>query len=150
MRVERDFKEFIALLNKNNVCYLVIGGFAYSYYAEPRYTKDIDILIEPSEQNAAKILKTIEEFGFENIELKASDFLEPNQVIQLGIAPLRIDLHTSLKGVNFAEAWQTRTTGQYGDIHAFFISRADLIKNKKASGRKQDLADIEKLEKIQS
>lgn len=150
MRVEKDFKEFIALLNKNNGRYLIIGGFAYSYYAEPRYTKDIDILMESSETNAVKILKTIEEFGFENIGLNTSDFLEPNQVIQLGIAPLRIDLHTSIRRVDFAQAWKNRTRGQYGDIHAFFISKADLIKNKKACGRKQDLADIEKLEKIQS
>ena len=148
MRVEKDFKEFIALLNKNNVRYLIIGGFAYSYYAEPRFTKDIDILIEPSPGNAEKTLAAIKEFGFDDIGLSSDDFLVPDQVIQLGIAPLRIDLLTSTKGIDFAAAWENRITGRYGKINAFFISKADLIKNKRASGRKQDLADIEKLKKI--
>lgn len=148
MRVEKDFKEFIALLNKNNVRYLIAGSFAYSYYAEPRYTKDIDILIEASNTNAQKLLTAIKEFGFTDIGLSFDDFLESDQVIQLGIEPLRIDLLTSLKGIDFRTAWKNRNPGRYGDITAFFISKADLIESKKASGRKQDLADIEKLEKI--
>jgi hypothetical protein len=148
MRVEKDFKEFIALLNKNNVRYLITGGFAYSFYAEPRFTRDIDILIDSTEANAERVLSAIQGFGFTDIDLGTQDFLESGQVIQLGIAPLRIDLLTSIKGILFSEAWKKRTTGQYGDIQVFFISKEDLIKSKKASGRKQDLVDAEKLEKI--
>jgi len=147
MRVEKDFKEFIESLNKNNVRYLIIGSFALSYYSEPRYTKDIDILVDSTASNADRLMTAIREFGFSDIELGSRDFLEPDQVIQLGIAPLRIDLLTSLKGIPFADAWDRRTTGQYGDIPAFYISKQDLIDHKKLVGRKQDLADIEKLTK---
>jgi len=147
MRVEKDFKEFIESLNKNSVRYLIVGSFALSYYAEPRYTKHIDILIEAEPANADRVMRAIREFGFTDIELRSRDFLEPGQVIQLGIAPLRIDLLTSLKGLAFAGAWERRTSGRYGGIPAFYISRQDLIDHKKLVGRKQDLADIEKLTK---
>ena len=147
MRVEKDFKEFIESLNKNSVRYLIIGSFALSYYSEPRYTKDIDLLVDSTASNADRLMTAIREFGFSDIELGSRDFLEPDQVIQLGIAPLRIDLLTSLKGIPFADAWDRRTTGQYGDIPAFYISKQDLIDHKKLVGRKQDLADIEKLTK---
>lgn len=147
MRVEKDFKEFIESLNTNSVRYLIIGSFALSYYSEPRYTKDIDILVDSTASNADRLMTAIREFGFSDIELGSRDFLEPDQVIQLGIAPLRIDLLTSLKGIPFADAWDRRTTGQYGDIPAFYISKQDLIDHKKLVGRKQDLADIEKLTK---
>jgi hypothetical protein len=147
MRVEKDFKEFIGSLNKNNVRYLIVGSFALSYYAEPRYTKDIDILIDATPDNADRLMSAIREFGFSDIELGSRDFLEPEQVIQLGVAPVRIDLLTSLKGILFAEAWDRRTVGRYGDIPASYISKQDLIDHKKLVGRKQDLADIEKLTK---
>ncbi|MBE3126614.1 MAG: hypothetical protein IMZ57_13305, partial [Acidobacteria bacterium] len=143
MRLEKDFKEFIESLNKNSVRYLIVGSFALSYYSEPRYTKDIDILVDSTASNADRLMTAIREFGFSDIELGSRDFLEPDQVIQLGIAPLRIDLLTSLKGIPFADAWDRRTTGQYGDIPAFYISKQDLIDHKKLVGRKQDLADIE-------
>ena len=148
MRLEKDFKEFIESLNKNSVRYLIVGSFALSYYSEPRYTKDIDILVDSTASNADRLMTAIREFGFSDIELGSRDFLEPDQVIQLGIAPLRIDLLTSLKGIPFADAWDRRTTGQYGDIPAFYISKQDLIDHKKLVGRKQDLADIEKLTKL--
>jgi hypothetical protein len=96
MRVEKDFKEFIASLNRNNVSYLIVGSFALSYYAEPRFTKDIDILIDASSSNAEHLMTAIHEFGFTDIERSGHDFLEPGQVIQLGVAPLRIDLLTSV------------------------------------------------------
>jgi hypothetical protein len=148
MRLEKGFKEFIGSLNKNSVRYLIIGNFALSYYSEPRYTKDIGILVDSTASNADRLMTAIREFGFSDIELGSRDFLEPDQVIQLGIAPLRIDLLTSLKGIPFADAWDRRTTGQYGDIPAFYISKQDLIDHKKLVGRKQDLADIEKLTKL--
>jgi len=148
MKVEKDFREFIALLNRHDVHYLIIGGFAYSFYAEPRYTKDIDILIEQSKKNAKKILDALKDFGFTDIGLTEKDFLESGQVIQLGVAPVRIDILTSIKGMDFQKFWKNRVAGRYGDIDVFFISKQDLIKCKRASGRKQDLADIEKLENM--
>ena len=147
MRVEKDFKEFIGSLNKNSVRYLIVGSFALSYYAKPRYTKDIDILVEATPSNADRLMSAIREFGFTDIELSGRDFLEPGQVIQLGIAPLRIDLLTSLQGLDFAGAWERKTAGQYGDIPAYYISKQDLIDHKRLVGRKQDLADLEKLTK---
>jgi hypothetical protein len=145
MKVEKDFKEFIESLNRNSVRYLIVGSFALSYYAEPRYTKDIDILIDSTVANAERLMTAIRDFGFSDIELSSRDFLEPDQIIQLGVAPVRIDLLTSLKGIPFAGAWDRRTIGQYGEIPAFYISKQDLIDHKKLVGRKQDLADIEKL-----
>jgi predicted nucleotidyltransferase len=147
MRIEKDFKEFIESLNENSVRYLIIGSFALSYYSEPRYTKDIEILIDAAPLNADCLMKAIREFGFTDIDLGSHDFLEPEQVIQLGIEPLRIDLLTSLKGLAFADAWDRRTAGHYGSIPAFYIAKQDLIDHKKLVGRKQDLADIEKLTK---
>jgi hypothetical protein len=148
MRVEKDFKEFIALLNNNKAHYLIIGGYAFSFYAEPRFTKDIDILIEQSKENVKKILNCIKDFGFSDLDLTEADFLESEQIIQLGVAPLRIDILTSIKGIDFQKIWENRVVGRYGNIEVNFISKKDLIRCKRKSGRKQDLADIEKLEKI--
>ena len=148
MRIEKDFKEFIALLNKNNVQYLIVGGFAFSYHAEPRFTKDIDIFIELSRENAGKIVHALSEFGFGNVGLVENDFRKSGQIIQLGQAPLRIDVVTSIDGITFKSAWLNRVKGKYGNVPAFYISTGDLIKNKLASGRTQDLADVEKLKKI--
>ena len=148
MRVENDFKKFIELLNEHNVRYLIIGGFAYSFYAEPRFTKDIDFYIDTSSVNANKMLKVMEKFGFKDVGLTKNDFQQPEQIIQLGNAPLRIDIVTSIDGVNFKEAWNNRTSGRYGNLNVNFISKSDLIKNKKAMGRAQDIADVEKLKKI--
>ncbi len=148
MRVEKDFKEFIELLNKNNVRYLIVGGYAFSYYAEPRFTKDIDFLIETAPDNADALINALNEFGFGGVGIKKEDLLSPGKIIQLGNAPVRIDILTSATAIDFPAAWKNRTTGEYGDITAYFISKPDLIKNKKASGRKQDIADVEKLKKI--
>lgn len=142
MRVEKDFKEFIELLNKSGVKYLVIGGFAFAFYAKPRFTKDIDFFVEPSDDNSKKIVTVLKQFGFGSTGLTEVDFQKPGQVIQLGYPPMRIDIVTSVSGVEFGDAWDNRVEGKYGDIACFFISREDLIKNKQASGRPQDTADV--------
>ncbi len=148
MKVEKDFEEFIGLLNKHDVRYLIVGGYAFSFYAEPRYTKDIDIFIDRAGDNPGRLLRALQEFGFGETGLHREDFEKPEQVIQLGVAPVRIDLITSLSGIDFAPAWENRVAGSFGDVQANFIAKADLIGNKAATGRKQDLSDIEKLEKI--
>jgi len=148
MRIEKDFKEFIGLLNSNKVKYLVVGGFAFSYYAEPRFTKDIDFLVEPSLENAQKLMHALAAFGFGDIGLKAEDFTETGQVIQLGNAPLRIDIATSITGVPFEAAWENKVLGNYHTEPCFFIGKKELLKNKQALGRPQDIADVHKLKNI--
>jgi hypothetical protein len=148
MRIEKDFREFIELLNKNSVRYLIVGGYAFSFHAEPRFTKDIDFFVEGSEENAKRLLNALAGFGFKDIGLSKADFIKPGDIVQLGVPPVRIDLMNSVTGLDFATAWENKVTGSYGDIPAFFISKADLIQNKMAVGRKQDLSDIDRLQKI--
>ena len=148
MRIEKDFKEFIGLLNENKVKYLVVGGFALAFYVEPRYTKDIDIFVEASEENSTRIIDALTAFGFGDIGLKEEDFQKPDQIIQLGYAPVRIDIITSIAGVTFDSAWKNKVEGKYGDIPCFFISKEDLILNKQKAARPQDITDVKKLKKI--
>ncbi len=147
MKVEKDFEDFIELLNKHKVEYLIVGAYALALYAEPRNTGDIDIFIGMSNENAKKMLDVLEEFGFESLRLSKNDFLEENMVIQLGVQPVRIDILTSISGVDFREAYLNKEVTQFGDVKANFISKEYLIKNKKSSGRKIDLADLELLSK---
>lgn len=148
MKVEKDFKEFIELLNFNKVKYLVVGGYAFAYYAKPRFTKDIDIFVEASEDNSKRIINALKAFGFGGIGLKETDFQESGQIVQLGNQPMRIDIITSISGVMFETAWNNKNEGTYGDIPCFFISLNDLMTNKKASARAQDIADLVILEKV--
>jgi hypothetical protein len=136
------------LLNKNSVRYLIVGGYAFAFHAEPRFTRDIDFFVEGSEENAERLLNALAEFGFKNIGLEKDDFIKSENIVQLGVPPVRIDLMTSVAGLDFTAAWENRVTGSYSDIPAFFISKADLICNKMAVGRKQDISDIDRLQKI--
>jgi len=146
MRVEKDFEEFIKLLNENDVKYLIVGAYALALYAEPRNTGDIDIFYENSTVNCDQILKVLDEFGMKSLEIKIEDLKEKNVVLQLGVAPVRIDLISSISGVTFEEAYTDKKIKQFGDTVANFISKELLIKNKLASGRKKDIADLELLE----
>jgi predicted nucleotidyltransferase len=141
-----DFKEFIALLNANDVHYLVVGGYAVALHGYPRYTKDLDIWIERSAENADRIVKALQEFGFGSLGLKADDFLVTDQIIQLGYPPRRIDLLTALPGVEFDECLAKRLVIKMEGVEVNFIGLEDLKQNKRASGRYQDLADLENLE----
>lgn len=145
MRVEKDFAEFLELFNKNKVRYLIIGAFAVGFYGYPRYSKDIDILVEPSEKNAKNIVVTLKEFGGGYSNLSESDFEQENKIIQLGYEPVRIDILTSIKGFKFEELWKNKKIGSYGNQKAFFIGLEELIKSKKEASRTQDLVDLEKL-----
>ena len=146
MMLSRDFKEFVALLNENDVKYLIVGGYALALHGHPRYTKDLDIWIEMSPDNADKIMKALEKFGLASLELKPEDFLEKNQIIQLGYPPNRIDLLTALKDVEFDDCYATRVQVIIQNVKINFIDIDNLKKNKRATGRLQDLADVEKLE----
>jgi hypothetical protein len=141
-----DFKEFIRLLNKNDVHYLVIGGYAVALHGYPRYTKDLDIWIDRNPKNAEKIMLALEEFGFGSLDLKATDFLEPNQIIQLGYPPNRIDIITSASGIEFEACFESKLVLKINDLEILFIDLENLKKVKKSTGRLQDLADLEKLQ----
>lgn len=144
--LNQDFREFIQSLNDNRVRYLIIGGYAVAFHGHPRYTKDIDIWIEMSSENAANLLKALEQFGFGSLGLRESDFLVPGQVIQLGQPPNRIDLLCFVSGLEFADCYDSRLTVEVDGVPVSFIDLENLRKNKAASGRLQDLADLENLQ----
>jgi hypothetical protein len=133
-------------LTARNVRYVVVGGHALAYHGRPRYTKDLDVFVEPSPENAARLLAALEDFGFSGLDLKAADVDRPGMVVQLGIAPNRIDLLTTIDGVSFDQAWNGRVVGRFGTESVPFLGRRELLANKRAVGRLQDLADIEVLE----
>jgi len=146
MVLNQDFKEFIQSLNDNGVRYLVVGGYAVAQHGHPRYTKDIDVWIEMTKENAVKVVKALEQFGFASLGLKEGDFLEADQIIQLGYPPSRIDILTTLPGVEFGECYPSRVNVKMDGVSVNFIDLENLRKNKRATGRHQDLADLENLE----
>ena len=144
--LSKDFKEFLELLNVNKVKYLVVGGYAVAFHGHPRYTKDIDVWIELSPNNANNIMNALKEFGFGSLGLKPDDFLESDQIIQLGYPPNRIDILTTLKNLKFEDCYKTKVEVEIQGLHIDFIDIENLKKNKRATGRPQDLADAENLE----
>jgi Nucleotidyltransferase of unknown function (DUF6036) len=145
MKLVRDYEAFIELLNKNKVKYLVVGGYAFAIHAYPRFTNDIDFLILTSKENVEKIILALKEFGFNKLNISPEDLMKEGKVIQLGNPPYRIDLLTSIDGISFEKAWERKVTGKYGNQSISFICKEDLITNKKASGRKKDLNDLQDL-----
>lgn len=145
MILNPDFKEFFQLLNANDVRYLIIGGYAVAFHGYPRYTKDVDVWIMLHPDNAEKMVKSLNDFGFESLGLQESDFLEAETIIQLGNAPNRIDLIMGVPGVDFESCYASRIDEEIEGIKLSFIDLDNLKKAKKASGRLQDLADLENL-----
>lgn len=146
MNLSPDFSEFVACANCHEVRFLIVGGYAVAYHGHPRYTKDLDVWVERTAENAGRLVRALEEFGFGGVGLDVSDFLEEGQVIQLGYPPSRIDLLTSVSGLDFADAFPNREVVTIDGVDVPFIALADLRQNKEASGRLQDLADLENLE----
>ena len=143
----QDFRDFIQALNDRAVRYLVVGGYAVAYHGEPRYTKDLDVWIELNPGNAARLIAALNEFGFSSLNLRDEDFLVPDQIIQLGYPPNRIDLLVSLLGVDFETCYATRVETVVDGVRVNLIDLENLKKNKLATGRLQDLADLENLTK---
>lgn len=141
-----DFREFIQSFNDNRVLYLVVGGYAVALHGHPHYTKDMDVWVELDPDNAASIVKALDQFGFGSLGLRESDFLVPDQIIQLGYPPSRIDILTTLPGVDFAGCYASRIEVEVDGVRVDFIDLDNLKKNKRASGRHQDLADLENLQ----
>lgn len=149
MTLDPDFEEFIKLLNQFEVAYMVVGGYALAFHGKPRYTGDLDIWIGISDDNASKMLLVLKEFGFGLLGFEKEDFLKENLINQLGYPPLRIDILTSIDGVSFEEAYQHKQIIEIEDWKANYIGLNDFIRNKQASGRLQDLADVKVLESKQ-
>lgn len=147
MKLQKDIREFIALLISERVEFLLVGGYALAYHGAPRFTEDIDFFVVVSEANAVRLEKVLHRFGFGDLGLTQKDFLEENQVFQLGRAPHRIDLLTGLSGLTWEQAWQSRKRIELDGLEMDVIGKEALILNKKATGRTQDLADAERLEK---
>ena len=148
LKAEKDFEEFIELLNKHNVEYMIVGAYALALYARPRNTGDIDIFINNNDANAKLVLNVIKEFGFGDAEIEENDFMTKGRIVQLGVSPIRIDIINEIDGIDFSNAFSRKEKFQFGKVIANFISRSDLIKNKKASNRKKDQADLDELEKF--
>lgn len=148
MKLDRDLLELLALFRSNGVDFLVVGGMAVAYHGHPRYTEDLDLFVRPDLANGSRIVGALRAFGFGSLDISASDFAADDRVIQLGVAPNRVDLLTRLYGVEFAEVWASRVDGALDGVPVSFIDATSLIRNKRATGRTQDLADAEALERI--
>lgn len=145
MNIQPDFLDFIRCLLRNEAEFVIVGAFAVAFHGRPRATGDMDVWVRPTPENAAKMLGALKDFGFGSLALKESDILS-GQIIQLGRAPLRIDLLTDLSGLSADEIWGSREAGPFEDMQVSYLGRTSLIKNKRSTGRAKDLADVESLE----
>ena len=143
-----DFRDLLAAFVSGGVRFLVVGAHALAAHGVPRVTGDLDIWIEATPENAARVWSALTEFGapLKRLRVSEDDFCKPEQVVQFGLPPYRIDILTSISGVAFSEAWNGRSDATLFEIPVPFLGREDLIRNKRASGRPQDLRDIEALE----
>ena len=146
MEIQPDFKELLALFNEHKVDYLIVGGFALALHGAPRFTGDMDVLVRPNPENAQRVIAALAAFGFNLPWLSVDDFHETDKVVQLGVPPVRIDLLTSITGVAWEEIAAHKASGVLGGVPVFYLGRDQFIANKRASGRKKDLADIEALD----
>jgi hypothetical protein len=147
MPVNPDFRDLFSAFSAAGARYLLVGGYAVAFHAEPRFTKDLDLWIERSEPNAKRALEALRAFGAPTGEWSAADLAVPDRVLQIGVPPNRVDIVTSIDGVEFQDAWPNRVETDYGDQRIWVIGRADLITNKRAAGRPQDLLDLTVLER---
>lgn len=145
MVLNKDFAEFVELLNKHKVDYMVVGGYALAFHGKPRQTGDIDIWIHNSEDNAQKMVNVVHEFGMGSLGLSKEDFKKEGAITQLGYPPLRIDVLNSIDGVQFKEAAENLQVIDLNGLKINFIGKDELIQNKLASGREQDLSDVKEL-----
>ena len=142
-----DFRDLLAALVAEHAVFLVVGAHALAAHGVPRMTRDLDILVEPSPANARRVWRALAAFGapLNELDVKESDFATPNTVAQFGLPPYRVDIMTSISGLSFAEAWNGRLEDQMFGVGVSFIGREAFIRNKRASGRKKDLGDLESL-----
>lgn len=141
-----DFRDILFIFNEENVEYLLVGGYAVASHGNPRATKDIDLWVRCSVENADRILQALARFGAPMTDLSSDDFMTPGATVQIGVAPHRIDIVTEIDGVHFSDAYPNRMTVEIDGLPVVVIGRADLIRNKKSTGRPQDLADLDSLD----
>jgi len=148
MTLSKDFTDFVVLLNKHKVNYMVIGGYALAFHGKPRHTGDLDIWIDLSDANAQKMIGVVNDFGMSSLGLEKADFLQKGGITQIGYPPLRIDILNEIDGVDFEEAYTNKLIIDIDVLPVNYIGLDDLIKNKQVSGRKQDISDVNALNKI--
>lgn len=145
MEPPRDFCELLAYFDAKSVNAIIVGAWALAFHGAPRMTGDIDILVQPTAENAQRVMRALDAFGFGSVGLSANDFQQPDIVVELGVPPLRVDLLTGISGVTWDEAWRGRVAGEFGHVAVAFLGINELRRNKQASGRQKDLADLEAL-----
>lgn len=145
MFVNSDFNDLLRIFNAHNVRYMVIGGYAVVQYAEPRFTKDLDVLISTDTKNAEAVYTALKEFGAPLAGLTPKDFSEEGFFFQMGVPPIRVDVLMGIPGINFDDCWGRRVEVDFDGLNVIFISKQDLIRSKRAAGRPQDLIDADLL-----
>ena len=148
MNASKDFEELFGFFNARKVKALVVGGYAFSFHARPRTTKGLDVFLEPMADNARNVLLALQDFGFGGLPIATEDLTEPGRILQIGYPPGRIHLLTSLQGIHFADAWSRRVEGHFGREPVYYLGLEDLIRNKEAAARPQDLADVAVLKRF--
>lgn len=144
-----DFRDLLQSLHECDVRYLVAGGYAVIHHSQPRYTKDIDIWLEPTRENARKLMRAFRVFGIPMVGVTAEDFATPGTQFNLGVAPCEIDFLTTIPGLEFESAWSNRVISSENDFPIYYLGKADLIRAKQTAGRLQDLADIDELRRAE-
>jgi predicted nucleotidyltransferase len=145
MGLSKDWREFLELLNSRGVDYIIVGAHSLALHGRPRYTGDLDIFVRSTPENARMLVDILNEFGFAESGFKEADFLKSKQLIQLGRVPTRIDLLTSISGVSREEAFASKVSAELDGIPVFVLGKEALVRNKRAVGRPQDLADLDML-----
>ncbi|MFZ5470538.1 MAG: hypothetical protein ACOZIN_13965 [Myxococcota bacterium] len=149
MKINSDFSDLLSALNEAEARYLIVGAYAVAWYAEPRFTKDLDIWVEPSPDNAQRVLQALQGFGAPLQDLTADDLSTPGMVFQMGVPPNRIDLLTEPSGgISFEDAWAHRVEGHHGEVRMWVIGLDELLRNKRSVARPQDLRDVRALERV--
>lgn len=146
MPVHPDLTDLLSELNGENVEYLVVGAHAVMVYTEPRFTKDLDVWVRPSPENAERVHRALAKFGAPLIDCTPATFTDPQMIYQIGVAPVRVDVLMGIAGIEFEEAWPRRHECSYGNVPIHVIGKQDLIRAKRAAGRPQDLIDVQWLE----
>ncbi len=146
--INSDYKDLLAAFNAAEVEFLVVGAHALAAHGHPRYSEDFDVWVRATQDNAGRVYKALSQFGAPMQNISVSDFIDDDLIFQIGVAPIRIDIITSISGVTWDEAWPQKISAVYGGVPVFVIGRDALMRNKRASGRPKDLIDLETLRQL--
>ncbi len=145
MDIPADFRDLLELFNAHAVEFVIVGGYALAAHGAPRFTGDLDLLVKPVPENARRVVEALDAFGFSSVGLTDDDFQGPDKVLQLGVPPVRVDILTSLTGVSWEQVSEGSLSAEFGGVPVRFIGREAFVANKRATGRRRDLADLEAL-----